>query len=70
MFRVPAEDCGPLLSPTNGSSVGEKTTYPNTKTFNCRDGFILRGSKIRECRPNGTWSGVETFCEGIKLQNL
>ena len=60
----PAEDCGPLLALTNGSSFGERTTYPNQKDFICDDGFILRGSMVRKCLPNGTWSGVETFCEG------
>ena len=62
----PAEDCGSLPALTNGSSSGEKTTYPNKKAFICDDGFILRGSMVRKCQSNGTWSGVETFCEGSK----
>lgn len=61
---VTAEDCGPLPVPTNGSSWGEKTTYTNQMAFSCDDGFIQRGSVIRKCQANGTWSGDITFCEG------
>ena len=32
--------------------------------FSCDDGFIQRGSVIRKCQANGTWSGDATFCEG------
>ncbi|KAL9989269.1 hypothetical protein ACROYT_G003802 [Oculina patagonica] len=58
-----AEDCGSLPMPTNGSVSGEKTTYPNQMAFSCDDGFIQRGSVIRKCQANGTWSGYATFCE-------
>ena len=60
----PAKDCGPLAVPTNGSSRGKLTTFPNKILFNCDEGFHRRGSHIRHCRENGTWSGNETFCQG------
>ena len=49
----------------NGSSTGGETTYPNEVTFDCDDGFIMAGSRIRKCQSNGIWSGDETSCRGI-----
>jgi len=60
----PAQDCGPLPVPTNGSSVGNLTTFPNKILFNCDEGFNLSGSDVRHCQANGEWSGIQTFCEG------
>lgn len=58
-------DCGPLAVPTNGSSIGFLTTFPNKIDFSCDEGFFLRGSQTRHCEENGTWSGNQTFCQGI-----
>ena len=30
----------------------------------CDEGFTLRGSEIRQCLSNGTWSGNDTLCDG------
>lgn len=39
-------------------------TYPGLKcTFACREGYILTGSAVRYCLPDGTWSGQAAFCE-------
>ncbi|XP_067016808.1 sushi, von Willebrand factor type A, EGF and pentraxin domain-containing protein 1-like isoform X2 [Acropora muricata] len=57
-----AVDCGPLFDPTNGSSSGESTLFPNSVLFNCDSGFLLRGSSLRMCQPNGTWSGLQANC--------
>lgn len=59
-----ANDCGPLQAPMNGTLSGDRTTYPNKINFNCEDGFILRGSTVRQCQSNKHWSGNDTFCEG------
>ncbi|XP_075411521.1 complement C2 [Tenrec ecaudatus] len=32
-------------------------------SFECEDGFILRGSSVRQCRPNGMWDGETTVCD-------
>ena len=32
----------------------------------CDEGFIMRGSKIRQCLSTGNWSGNESFCKGTK----
>ena len=65
-----ARDCGPLPVPTNGSSVGNLTTFPNKILFNCDEGFILRGSDVRHCQENGTWSGIQTFCKGSRYSSV
>ena len=59
-----AKDCGALTTPSNGSLVGILTTYPYKVQFICDEGFILKGSKIRQCLSTGNWSGNESFCEG------
>lgn len=59
-----ARNCGVLDIPVNGSTTGSKTTYPSKLYFSCDDGFILRGSTIRQCLADGTWSGNDTSCEG------
>ncbi|KAJ7383495.1 hypothetical protein OS493_027659 [Desmophyllum pertusum] len=60
-----AQDCGPLAVPTNGSSIGDLTVFPNNIVFGCDEGFLLRGSDMRHCLANGTWSGNRTFCEAV-----
>ena len=62
-----AKDCGELVTPTNGSSFGNLTTYPHEKIFSCDEGFILRGSRTRQCLPSGNWSGNTTICVGTYI---
>ena len=59
-----AVNCGPLPVPINGSSSGASTVFPNNVLFNCDHGFILSGSTMRTCQPNGTWSGLPSLCSG------
>lgn len=65
-----AVDCGPLSVPMNGSSSGNSTLFPNNIQFKCDPGFILNGSAIRTCQPNGTWSGFQTVCSGRYEENV
>ena len=65
MNGVLARDCGPLSIPQNGSYGGDLTVFPNKILFDCDEGFNLRGSSVRYCQKNGTWSGYQTFCAGI-----
>lgn len=66
-----AKDCGFIGTPRNGTKRGSQTTYPGIVIFSCDDGFIMRGSAERQCSANGSWSGVETNCEGkILLKEL
>ncbi|XP_072493587.1 complement C2 [Notamacropus eugenii] len=32
-------------------------------SFECEDGYILRGSPVRHCRPNGMWDGETALCD-------
>ena len=64
VFYFSAVDCGPINAPTNGSVTGNKTIFPNSAQFGCDSGFILRGSKVRNCQANGSWDGIETLCNG------
>ncbi|KAM5327499.1 complement C2 [Glossophaga mutica] len=32
-------------------------------SFECEDGFVLRGSPVRQCRPNGMWDGETAVCD-------
>ncbi|XP_074621985.1 protein lev-9-like isoform X3 [Acropora palmata] len=61
-------DCGRLLPPTNGSLVGEETTFPNHVEIRCDEGFILRGSQRRRCQADRTWSGILSSCQGVTEQ--
>lgn len=51
--------------PMNASSYGELTTYPNKVYFQCDEGFVLKGSSVRVCLANGSWSGNDTACKGV-----
>ena len=59
-----AKNCGPLRAPINGSSLGNQFTFPNKIHFQCDEGFILKGSELRQCQASSVWSGNDTFCEG------
>ncbi|EDO36504.1 predicted protein, partial [Nematostella vectensis] len=60
-----AVDCGPLPVPLNGTRVGSLTFYPNTMTFACDEGFLIRGSVTRRCQLNRRWSGTRTTCNAV-----
>lgn len=60
-----AKDCGALEILSNGSLHGDLTTFPNKIDLSCDEGFLLRGSQTRQCQSNGTWSGVQTYCEAV-----
>ena len=64
VLYIAAKDCGPLDVPVNGSSSGGVSTYPSEVTFDCDDGFIMLGPRIRKCLSSGLWSGNTTSCTG------
>ena len=46
---------------TIGNSVGGVLNYV------CDEGFLLVGSMMRTCQMNGTWTGDDPICEGMRL---
>ena len=60
--------CVPLIQPTNGTiscSLGDDgvTSFQDTCTFTCNSGYEVRGSNVRTCESDGSWSGSEATCE-------
>ena len=40
--------------------------YKTVCRFSCNEGFEAKGSMVRRCTENGTWSGTDLVCdEGI-----
>nr|XP_024103666.2 complement C2 isoform X1 [Pongo abelii] len=62
--------CKPVRCPApvsfeNGIYTPRLGSYPvgGNVSFECEDGFILRGSPVRQCRPNGMWDGETAVCD-------
>lgn len=60
------DECPILSSPEYGSIViNTGNGYNDTVVIECFENFILIGSAIRRCQPNGQWSGTLTKCVGM-----
>ena len=56
--------CTVLVLPKDGYFVGECDRVINAACgLRCNPGFNLRGSGIRMCSVNGTWTGKQPTCE-------
>ena len=56
--------CQPMLeAPSNGTIQCDTQAVGGTCTFNCDEGFTLRGSEIRTCTPSLQWTGRPTVCD-------
>jgi len=58
--------CPTLAPPENGDVSSGAGSAGDTATYSCRRGFVLTGnggSSIRECSPDGTWTGSAPVCE-------
>lgn len=53
------------MSFENGVYTPRLGSYPvgGNLSFECDDGFTLRGSAVRQCRPNGMWDGETAVCD-------
>ena len=62
-----AVTCSNLSPPTNGELLGCNTTellYNTECRFSCKEGSEAKGSTVRRCTENGTWSGTDLVCPG------
>lgn len=57
-------DCPVLGTPINGRKYGSEYNKGDMVTFECKPGFILKGSALRKCLENGAWNGTEAICRG------
>ena len=57
-------DCGHPGNITNGRVRVYEFLYEKSIRYSCDVGYILNGSSLRTCQPNGTWSGLKPTCEG------
>ena len=55
-------DCGQPLVPDHGSVQVESTTYINTATRSCDEGYDLIGEALIRCKVDGMWSGDNATC--------
>ncbi|XP_073938611.1 complement C2 isoform X2 [Castor canadensis] len=62
--------CKPVRCPApvtfeNGVYTPRLGSHPvgGNLSFECEDGFTLRGSSVRHCRPNGMWDGQTAVCD-------
>uniref|UniRef100_G3SGX9 Complement C2 n=1 Tax=Gorilla gorilla gorilla TaxID=9595 RepID=G3SGX9_GORGO len=68
--------CKPVRCPApvsfeNGIYTPRLGSYPvgGNVSFECEDGFILRGSPVRHCCPNGMWDGETAVCDNGDHEN-
>ncbi|XP_078687051.1 sushi, von Willebrand factor type A, EGF and pentraxin domain-containing protein 1-like [Branchiostoma floridae x Branchiostoma belcheri] len=65
--------CPDLSAPTNGAMSCNPSSlrYPDsTCTFSCNNGYELATERERHCQADGTWSGHDTRCIGVRCPTL
>ena len=55
--------CPRLSDPQYGNVELSGLTVGSTAAYTCDGGFELAGIRVRQCQPNGQWSGNEPVCE-------
>ena len=65
-------NCGPLQRPNHGNIIEiVGTTFGNRIVFECTEkGYEIRGSKVRTCQSDGSWSGLPTTCEREYINDI
>ncbi|XP_070567838.1 sushi domain-containing protein 2-like isoform X2 [Ptychodera flava] len=58
--------CGEVEPPLNGNMTGESRTFQSVFTFDCKEGYVISGSREIVCQADGTWSQRTPDCEVIK----
>ncbi|HJL19970.1 MAG TPA: hypothetical protein RMH99_30175 [Sandaracinaceae bacterium LLY-WYZ-13_1] len=63
-------DCGPLVSPENGTVTASSTTVGADATYACDTGYDLVGDATRTCQTDGSWSGSAPTCVLVDCGSL
>ena len=56
--------------PPNGICSNPELSYHSHCSFKCSHGYQLKGSEVRVCQLDKTWSGASTTCEGTRRITL
>ena len=59
----------PLLSSGTKNCTGNGNEFNDQCTFTCDEGYERKGSSVRTCQADGTWSGTAASCEGTLKHN-
>ncbi|XP_042878589.1 sushi, von Willebrand factor type A, EGF and pentraxin domain-containing protein 1-like isoform X2 [Penaeus japonicus] len=54
--------CGPPPLLANGNHIGQSYDFTDKITFECDEGYIMTGHKLRVCQADGTWSESSPVC--------
>ncbi|GFY50647.1 protein lev-9 [Trichonephila inaurata madagascariensis] len=57
--------CGDPGFVDNAQRVGSVFTFPNKVTYECDEGYKLKGYESRYCHASGRWSGMLPTCERV-----
>ncbi|XP_072034896.1 uncharacterized protein [Amphiura filiformis] len=57
--------CPALSAPSNGIKRGNVFEYQREVRYECSEGYILEGSKVRQCQADGSWNGQPASCRAI-----
>lgn len=63
--------CRPIRAPQFGKvKLTNDARYPASASYSCNTGFMLVGSSDRICKVDGSWTGSDPQCVGIKCPPL
>ena len=55
--------CGTLPSLKHGTVIGDSFTFTDKVTYECNEGFVLRGTNVRVCQEDASWSDSSPYCD-------
>lgn len=56
--------CPNITAPADGTIHKTGLTYMATAQYGCKDGYSLKGMKLRQCQADGQWDGSAPVCVG------
>lgn len=55
-------NCPILGTPISGRKYGSGYNKGDIVSFECKQGFVLKGSAVRKCLDSGAWNGTDAIC--------